>query len=111
MRKYFPALLLAAPSRGGGPGTTVRMPDPADASMRGRASGDRGNAMVTDYIASEFRRLGLVPAGDSGTYFQPIPFMQGAIDGTPTLSFRGQGLVAYQDFAPMAPIGRAPFAT
>ena len=83
----------------------------ADDSMRGRESGDRGNVMVTDYIASEFRRLGLVPAGDSGTYFQTIPFMQGGIDGTPTLSFRGQGLVAWQDFAPLAPIGRAPFAT
>ncbi|HTK57087.1 MAG TPA: M28 family peptidase, partial [Gemmatimonadales bacterium] len=82
----------------------------ADDSMRGRESGDRGNVMVTDYIASEFRRLGLVPAGDSGTYFQTIPFMQGAMDGTPVLSFRGQGLVAWQDFAPMGPIGRAPFA-
>src|SRR6478736_5476850 len=49
----------------------------ADDSMRGRESGDIGNVMVTNYIASEFRRLGLTPAGDSGGWFQTIPFMRG----------------------------------
>ncbi|HTK56911.1 MAG TPA: hypothetical protein VL295_08800, partial [Gemmatimonadales bacterium] len=83
----------------------------ADDSMRGRESGDIGNAMVTDYIASEFRRFGLQPAGDSGTYFQTIPLLLGGFDGTPTLSFGGQGLVAWHDFTPMIPIGRAPFAS
>ncbi len=82
----------------------------ADDSMRGRESGDIGDAMVTDYIAREFRRLGLQPAGDSGTYFQTIPFMRGGFEGAPELSFRGQGLVAWQEFAPLAPIGRAIFA-
>lgn len=144
MRKYIPAVLLAAACGGGAApaGAPAPLangawpfelprehpPQPttsaitagdlatrlfliADDSMRGRESGDRGNVMVTDYIASEFRRLGLVPAGDSGTYFQTIPFLVGGFDGTPTLSFRGQGLVAWQDFTPMIPIGRAPFAT
>ena len=83
----------------------------ADDSMRGRESGDIGNAMVTDYVAREFRRLGLQPAGDSGTYFQTIPFMSGGFEGTPSLSFRGQGLVPWQDYAPLAPIGRAILAT
>src|SRR5574338_118095 len=83
----------------------------ADDSMRGRESGDIGNQMVTDYIASEFRRLGLQPAGEDGTYFQTIPFMVGGFEGTPSLSFRGQGLVAWQDYSPMAPIGRTSFAT
>ena len=82
----------------------------ADDSMRGRESGDIGNAMVTDYIASEFRRLGLQPAGDSGTYFQTIPFVNGGFEETPELSFRGQGLVAWQEFTPLGRIGRAPFA-
>ncbi|MEO6067322.1 MAG: M28 family peptidase [Gemmatimonadales bacterium] len=83
----------------------------ADDSMRGRESGDIGNAMVTDYVAREFGRLGLQPAGDSGTYFQTIPFMSGGFEGTPSLSFRGQGLVPWQDYAPLAPIGRAILAT
>jgi hypothetical protein len=83
----------------------------ADDSMRGRESGDIGNVMVTNYIASEFQRLGLTPAGDSGGWFQTIPYMSGTFEGTPTLSFGTQGLVAWQDFAPLSPIGQADFAT
>lgn len=83
----------------------------ADDSMRGRESGDIGNVMVTDYIASEFQRLGLVPAGENGTWFQTIPFMAGQFDGTPALAFGTQGLVAWQDFVPLPPVGRADFAT
>ena len=82
----------------------------ADDSMRGRESGDLGNVMVTDYIAREFRRLGLQPAGDSGTYFQTIPFVNGGFEETPELSFRGQGLVVWQDYAPLGPIGRTTFS-
>jgi len=46
----------------------------ADDSMRGRKVGDIGNVKGTDYIASEFKRLGLQPAGENGTYFQTIPY-------------------------------------
>lgn len=44
----------------------------ADDSMLGRAAGSIGNRRATDYIAREFNRLGLEPAGDSGGYFQSI---------------------------------------
>src|SRR5436190_10446796 len=43
-------------------------------SMMGRETGRRWSSMAADYVASEFRRLGLEPAGDSGTYFQRVPF-------------------------------------
>jgi hypothetical protein len=82
----------------------------ADDSMMGRESGERGNEMATDYIAAEFRRLGLQPGGENGTYFQTIPYLDGGFEGTPSLSFGGQGLVAWQDFTPLAPVGRAVFA-
>jgi Peptidase family M28 len=42
-------------------------------SMRGRAAGKRGDFMATAYVASVFRRLGLRPAGEDGTYFQAVP--------------------------------------
>jgi hypothetical protein len=44
----------------------------ADDSMLGRGAGTLGNKRATQYIANEFRKLGLEPAGDSGTFFQEI---------------------------------------
>lgn len=44
----------------------------ADDSMQGRGAGTVGNRRATQYIANEFRKLGLEPAGDSGTFFQDI---------------------------------------
>jgi len=46
----------------------------ADDSMQGRQVGRVGNMKGTDYIAAEVKRLGLVPAGDNGTYFQVLPY-------------------------------------
>jgi Zn-dependent M28 family amino/carboxypeptidase len=45
----------------------------ADDALEGRAPGTRGGELAQKYIASQFRRLGLVPAGDSGTYYQRVP--------------------------------------
>src|SRR5947209_10569654 len=45
----------------------------ADDSMMGREVGTEYNLKGTAYIEREVRRLGLVPAGDGGTYFQNIP--------------------------------------
>ena len=42
-------------------------------SMMGREAGTLWNAKATDYVAAEFRKLGLEPAGESGSYFQSVP--------------------------------------
>jgi hypothetical protein len=52
----------------------------ADDSMMGRESGSKGDYMAAGYVASEFRRLGLRPAGEGGTYFQTVPFWKATID-------------------------------
>ena len=44
-------------------------------SMMGRLPGEAGNYKTADYVASEFKRLGLEPAGENGTYFQTVPFV------------------------------------
>ena len=41
--------------------------------MMGREAGTIWNAKATDYVASQFAKYGLRPAGDSGTYFQTVP--------------------------------------
>jgi Peptidase family M28 len=76
----------------------------ADDSMQGRRIGEIGNTKGTDYIAREFTRLGLKPAGDSGTYFQTLPFGSIGYDSTASrLSVRGAALRVKQDWIPMTP--------
>jgi Zn-dependent M28 family amino/carboxypeptidase len=56
---------------------------PEDA-LEGRAPGTRGGETAARYIASQFERLGLAPAGDSGTYYQRVPII--ALTPRPTLT-------------------------
>jgi Zn-dependent M28 family amino/carboxypeptidase len=95
-RLVLPALLLLAslptplgaqqPAGAGSPGARVaRALDAralrahleflADDLLEGRAPGTRGGEAAAMYIASQFRRLGLEPAGDSGTYFHRVPII------------------------------------
>lgn len=46
----------------------------ASDELAGRDTGSNGHEIASLYIASEFKRLGLEPAGDNGTYFQRIDF-------------------------------------
>jgi hypothetical protein len=58
----------------------------ADDSMMGRRAGTVGGLKGTAYIEREVRRLGLKPAGDSGTYFQKVPLVRRVLE--PTSSIR-----------------------
>jgi Zn-dependent M28 family amino/carboxypeptidase len=59
----------------------------ADDALEGRAPGTRGGELAAKYIASQFARLGLEPAGDSGTYFQRVPII--ALTPQPSLAVAG----------------------
>jgi hypothetical protein len=50
--------------------------------MMGRRIGELGNFKGTAYIAREFERLGLKPAGDNGMYFQVLDYGPVAFDST-----------------------------
>ena len=56
----------------------------ADDALQGRAPGTHGGELARKYLASQFLRLGLQPAGDSGTYFQRVPII--SLTPTPSLS-------------------------
>lgn len=45
----------------------------ADDALAGRLAGSDGERCAGDYIAGEFRRLGLRPGGENGTFFQSLP--------------------------------------
>ena len=47
----------------------------ADDALEGRRPGTRGGEIAARYIAAEFQRMGLKPAGDSGTYYHRVPII------------------------------------
>jgi hypothetical protein len=70
-------------------------------SMGGRDTGSRGNWLTAEYVAAEFRRFGLEPMGESGTYFQTIPFVHEHLDTNGVLTARGQRLEIGPDLIPI----------
>src|SRR2546423_7165347 len=76
----------------------------ADDSMLGRRIGEPGNYKGTDYIAREFKRLGLKPGGDNATYFQNLPYGPAGFDSTTsTLTVAGEPLARKTDWVPVTP--------
>ena len=69
------ALLGVGCARGGGPAADAVTPETlrahteflADDLLEGRAPASRGSELAATYIAAQFRRLGLEPAGEDGT--------------------------------------------
>jgi hypothetical protein len=82
----------------------------ADDSMQGRDAGTPGNVLGNAYIAAELKRLGLTPAGDSGSYFQTVPMVSRRVDsasvalqvGSAAFSQRNGMLVMPPTFFPFA---------
>src|SRR5690242_9003608 len=72
----------------------------ADDSMMGRQVGTIYNLKGTAYIEREVRKLGLEPAGDSGTYFQNLPITQRTLVAGQTLSVGGQSFTPWKDYLP-----------
>jgi len=68
----------------------------ADDALEGRRPGTRGGELAAKYIAAQFQRLGLEPAGDSGTYFHRVPII--TLNPTPTVKVTGAapGELAYR---------------
>ncbi len=75
----------------------------ADDSMMGRETGSLGAFKTSAYVAAEFRRLGLEPAGDSGTYFQRVPFWNVKVDpNSRIVTSTGASLKIGTDFMPVS---------
>jgi Peptidase family M28 len=72
----------------------------ADDSMMGREVGTEYHYKATAYIESEARRLGLTPAGDSGTFFQNLPVFDHKLSPKTALSVDGKSFSVGTDFVP-----------
>jgi len=76
----------------------------SDDLFEGRGTGTRGDQLAQKYIAAQFARLGLKPAGGNGTYFQPVTLVGKKIDAPADLQVEGRGEPAtikyFDDFVP-----------
>jgi hypothetical protein len=77
----------------------------ADDSMEGRDTGKPGGVKGTNYIAAELKRLGIKPAGDNGTYFQAVPFVNRVFDSTSALTVDGATFREFAEFRIMPRLG------
>lgn len=78
----------------------------ASDACEGRGPGTKGIDKAADYIAAEFKKIGLKPAGDDGSYFQPFTLNANVLDEPGKLTLtgpRGQAIVLKQgvQFWPM----------
>lgn len=51
-------------------------------ALGGRLTGSEGEKLATEYVATTFKRLGLEPAGDNGTFYQTFRFTAGVKKNT-----------------------------
>ena len=54
-------------------------------SLEGRGPGTRGEERTIAYLVSQYKQLGLEPAGDHGTYVQNVPLIGVRIDPSVTM--------------------------
>ena len=73
------ALLIAAAPSQGAPADSAaarvrgHIEFLADDLLEGRGTGTRGHEIAAAYVASQFRSLGLQPAGENGSWYQWVP--------------------------------------
>jgi hypothetical protein len=66
--------------------------------MQGRLLATRGNVKGVEYIASEAKRLGLVPMGEKGTYYQTLNMIDRAFDESTRLAAGSVSFTPWTDY-------------
>ncbi|HET9387235.1 MAG TPA: hypothetical protein VFO67_19025, partial [Gemmatimonadales bacterium] len=59
--------------------------------LEGRAPATRGGRLAAEYLAAQFKALGLEPAGPNGSYFQPVALV--GMTPQPTFSWGKAGQI------------------
>ena len=70
----------------------------ADDSMQGRLLATPGNVRGVEYIVNEVKRMGLVPMGDNGSYFQSVNLVERAFDDSTRLSAGSTVFTPWTDY-------------
>jgi hypothetical protein len=70
--------------------------------MEGRGTGQPGGDKAATWLASEFKRLGMAPLGDKGSYLQSVPFTQSVTPAASTFKVGGHMLTLGTEWATLA---------
>lgn len=73
-------------------------------AMRGREGGTLDEMAASVWLAEQARAIGLLPAGDNGTYFQFFPLERFRTSAGSTVSIGGTALRMGRDVVPDAPV-------
>ena len=108
--RILASLLLAAPAAAAAqPVTPEQLRRHVDIlasdSFEGRAPGTAGEKKTTDYIVAQWRALGLQPAGEGGSWYQPVALVS-RTPRTQAVDFRGKKGRAELDQAGIVLVGR-----
>ena len=99
----LPVIALAALLIGAAPPETDNLPAErihahveflASDLLEGRDTGSRGHEIAANYVASEFRQLGLTPGGPGGSWFVRVPFRRATLEGSPKIVLTTGGRTA-----------------
>jgi aminopeptidase YwaD len=63
----------------------------ASDAMQGRGGGTHDELVAATYVGSQLRQYGIEPAGDNGSYIQPVPTIQRKITSAPELKITPAG--------------------
>jgi Zn-dependent M28 family amino/carboxypeptidase len=63
----------------------------ASDAFEGRAPGSPGEARTIEYLTTQFKALGLEPAGEAGSYVQAVPLLKTQVAAPGTFSFDLKG--------------------
>ncbi len=77
----------------------------ASDELEGRGVGSKGIELAAEYIAGEFKRIGLEPAGENKSYFQTFPItLHRTLTGNSRLAFSGDATERKlsRDFVPFS---------
>ncbi len=74
----------------------------ASDELEGRDTGSQGEQQAADYIIEEYKKLGLSPAGDDGSFLQPFTFSAGKEVGKENLlELNGQSIKFETEYYPV----------
>src|SRR5207302_9498540 len=63
----------------------------SDDQLEGRKPGSAGDELAIKYLASQLEAMGYQPAGDKGTFLQPVPLIELGADVPRDVAFTAQG--------------------